>query len=358
MAEKSAKKSVTNDSVYKSLTHTRPEPSTKAPMLNGGSQSNQGISAITNMSHIFAAISELRDIVNAPRLQQVLMRSQPQWRKLCSAMDSVVDTGMAVRAYSSGDDTRDKGQLYLQTYGVLQALIVQQDATSDLCAALGSSRAKGDFPGLASVRAVRVSAAGHPTKHQRESGEGPHHLVQMSLGRGSFELVSLSSGDPKFKQVNVRDLIRKQEDELGKILKGVIDDLKGADAKHKAQFQGNKLEATFPNTLSFSFGKINEHIRGDTLVPMGAWGIEQVRKTVDDFRRGLEARGFHFGTCDSIEYIYELIDYPLGQLEEYLHGKESEIRNPRAATVFSFFIEKKVEELRMIATEIDKDFGS
>ncbi len=272
-------------------------------------------------------------------------------------MDIIEDTGMAVRAYSSSEDTHDKGKLYLQTYGVLQALVMQQDATSDLCAALGSSRSKGDFPGLARVRAIRVSVAGHPTKKQR-NGDGPHHLVQMSLGRGGFELVSFSSGGHKFKYESVRNLIMEQEDELGKILKGVIDDLKDADVKHKAQFQGNKLEALFPNTLSFCFEKISEHIRGNTLAPMGVWGIEQVRKTVDDFRRGLDARGFRVGTCDSVEYIYELLEYPLGQLEQYLHGKESEIRNPRAATVFSFFIEKQVEELRMIATEIDKGFGS
>jgi hypothetical protein len=359
MAEKSAKKSVTDDSVYKSLTHTRPHPETKAPTLNRGSRPIQGVTpAITSMSYIFAAISELRNIVNAPRLQQVLMRSQTTWHKLCSAMDTIEDTGMAVRAYSSGEDTRDKGLLYLQTYGVLQALVVQQDATSDLCNALGSPRAKGDFPGLASVRAVRVSAVGHPTKPQHKSGEGPHYMVQMSLGRGGFELVSFSSGSPKFKRVNMCDRIREQEDELGKILKGVIDDLKSDDAKHKAQFQGNKLEAAFPNTLSFSFGKINEHIRGETLVPMGAWGIEQVRKAVDDFRSGIEARSFHVGTCDSAEYIREQIEYPLGQLEQYLHGKESEVLNPRAASIFSFFIEKQVEKLRMIATEIDKDFGS
>jgi hypothetical protein len=33
MAEESAKKSVTKDSLYKSLTHTRPKPTTQAPIL-------------------------------------------------------------------------------------------------------------------------------------------------------------------------------------------------------------------------------------------------------------------------------------------------------------------------------------
>jgi hypothetical protein len=272
-------------------------------------------------------------------------------------MDVIEDTGMAIRSYSSGEDTSDKGKLYLETYGVLQALVVQQDAVFDLCGALGSSRAEGDFPGLTNVRTARISVAGHPTKKQR-GGDGPFHLVQMSLGRNSFELVSLSSGSAKFKHVSVRDLLRDQEAALGKILTGVIDDLRHADAKYKAQFQGNKLQAVFPQILGYSFEKINEHVRGDTLAPMGAWGIEQVRSTLKDFRRGLEARDIHVGTYDSIDYLYDLIEYPIEQLEAYLNGKASEISGPRAAKIFAFFIEKHVGDLRTIATEIDDEFGS
>jgi hypothetical protein len=103
------------------------------------------VPTVVDMSGVLAAISEFRDLVNQPRLQQVLMKDLPRWGKLCSAMDVIEDTGMAIRSYSSGEDIRDKGKLYLETYGVLQALVVQQDAVLDLCGALGSSRAKGDF---------------------------------------------------------------------------------------------------------------------------------------------------------------------------------------------------------------------
>jgi len=315
------------------------------------------VPTVADIPDVLAAISEFRDLVNNPRLQQGLMRDLSRWGKLCSAMDVIEDTGMAIRAYSSGEETRDKGKLYLETYGVLQALVVQQDAVFDLCAVVGSSRAKGAFPGLTNVRTARVSVAGHPTKRQRD-GDGPYHLVQMSLGRNSFELVSVSSGSPKFKHVSMRDLIRDQEAALGKILTGVIDDLRDTDAKHKAHFQGNKLQAVFPQALSYSFEKINEHVRGDTLAPMGAWGIEQVRNTLNDLRRGLEARDIQVGTYDSIDYLYGLIEYPLEQLEAYVNRKESEISGPRAAKIFSFFIERHVGELRTIATEIDDEFGS
>jgi hypothetical protein len=169
-------------------------------------------------------------------------------------MDVIGDTCMAIQSYSSQGDTENKGKLYLETYGVLQALVVRQNAVIDLCQAFNSSRAKGDFPALERVRAARVAVAGYPTKKQRD-GRGPHFLVQMSLRRNSFQTVSLS-GEPKFAHVNVSELIQQQEGELGQMLEGVVADLKEADAQHKAQFRGQTLESIFPHTLSYAFEKM------------------------------------------------------------------------------------------------------
>jgi hypothetical protein len=330
-------------------------------MIENGDGVDRGVSTsvplVTNMSDILAAISEFRDIVNEPKLQQVLMRNPSHWDQMCSAMDVIEDTSMAVRSYSSQEDTRDKGKLYLQTYGVLQALVMQQDAVFDLCKVLGSSRAKGDLDELANVRTARVSVAGHPTKKQRD-GDGPHGLVQMNLHRNSFEVMSFSSAKPKFTQVSMLDLIRGQEVELGKMLRGVILDLKEADAKHKAQFSRSKIEAVFPNTLGYSFEKIYEHIRGGTLAGLGVWGVEEVRRTLDEYRCALEARGIQIDTYDAIKYHYDLLAYPLNQLENYLQGKDSEISGPRAGEIFAYFIQGHINKLRSMAAEIDKDFAS
>jgi hypothetical protein len=307
--------------------------------------------------NIIEMMLKLRDLVNEPRTQRYLARNRAKWNKLCSAMDVIEDTAMAVRSYSSQEDTRDKGKLYLLTYGILQALTVQRDAVFDLCDALDSNRCQGEFPGLDGVRAVRLSVAGHPTKKQRE-GDGPYHLVQMSLGLGSFEVVSHSPVGPKFSYVDIANLIQRQSHELARILGGVIDDMKAVDAEHKAKFRGHKLEAVFPNTLSYSFEKIYEHIRGGHLAAMGVWGIEEVSKTLAEYRRALEARDIQIDTYDSIKYLYNLLSFPMDQLTCYLRKENSQIQNEKTAGIFAFFIEKHVEELKVIAKEIDKNFGS
>jgi len=182
-----------------------------------------------------------------------------------------------------------------------------------------------------------VSAAGHPTKKQRD-GHGPHHLVEMSLHRGGFELASHSPDGPKFAQVSVTSLIRDQETELAQILGGVLSDPKQDDEKHKAQFRGTRLAEVFPSILGYCFEKINEDIRGDTLVPMGAWGIEEVGKVLDNLRSTLELRGIQIDTYDSVEYLYEQLGYPIGELGKYLRKEvpPSTVRNQPTYSRTSF----------------------
>lgn len=272
-------------------------------------------------------------------------------------MDVIEDTTMAIQFYSSQGDTRDKGRLYLETYGVLQALVVRQDAVLDLCKALGFSSTRGDDSSFVRVRTARVAVAGHPTKKQRDQRQGPHFLVQMSLGRNSFEVMSTSSdGRAKFTSVDVSGLIQEQEEVLYQILKEVITDLKEADRKHRVKFRTEKLEALFPPTLSYCFEKIYEHIRQG--VGIGMYGVDEVRSVLDAFRETLEARGISIDTYDSVKHVYERIAYPIGQVEAYLQGLDSEIKTQAAAEIFTYFIRQQMDQLQVIAKDIDRDFAS
>src|SRR5271154_6280851 len=80
-----------------------------------------------------AIVSRIRDLINQPRCQQSPMRNRGGWLKLCSSLDVIGDCEMAMDAYCSKSMPSDPGVLYLATYGVLQALVVQQDAVRHLC---------------------------------------------------------------------------------------------------------------------------------------------------------------------------------------------------------------------------------
>ena len=88
-------------------------------------------------SSVREAERRLRDVVNRPPVQDRLMKDSRHWSQLCSSMDVIGDTEMAVTAYlGSRAHDEDRGQLYLRAYGLLQVLFVQQDAVKHAAEAI------------------------------------------------------------------------------------------------------------------------------------------------------------------------------------------------------------------------------
>jgi hypothetical protein len=75
---------------------------------------------VSATSGVLDATLEFRDLINEARMKRPLIDDRSRWNKLCSAMDVIEDTSMAVTSYSSQQDTSDKGKLYLETYGLLR----------------------------------------------------------------------------------------------------------------------------------------------------------------------------------------------------------------------------------------------
>ncbi|MEA2583880.1 MAG: hypothetical protein QOF33_1965, partial [Thermomicrobiales bacterium] len=116
-----------------------------------------------------AHTAKIRDHINGPRLNYILSRNSGKWNQLCSSLDIVEDTQLAIDAYCAADDSadgtnRNVGQQYLALYGLLQALFLQQDASAHLCEALDIPFDLKDFPRLDAIRDVRNASIGHPTK--------------------------------------------------------------------------------------------------------------------------------------------------------------------------------------------------
>ena len=103
-------------------------------------------------------IKEIRDLINSPRKQKELLKNNPLWLMLCSCMDTIQDTEAALESYLTEDmDNSQRGKNYLNTYGALQALFVQQDAVENLHEAL-------DIPyvedsSLEQIREIRNNAS-------------------------------------------------------------------------------------------------------------------------------------------------------------------------------------------------------
>src|SRR5260221_11482335 len=90
------------------------------------------------MDRVEGAGDRIGDIVNIPGRRQALMQKRQRWLRLCSAMDAIGDTQLAVHAYLDEPikEVESNGWSYLTVYGILQVLYVQQDAVKVLAGAL------------------------------------------------------------------------------------------------------------------------------------------------------------------------------------------------------------------------------
>jgi len=88
------------------------------------------------MPSIEQQISQIRDLINKPRKQYLLLKNNRLWNQLCSSLDVVQDTDIAMEAYLRNAFPEGEGEKYIRVYGILQVLVVQQDAARHLIASL------------------------------------------------------------------------------------------------------------------------------------------------------------------------------------------------------------------------------
>src|SRR3569832_1190613 len=71
---------------------------------------------------------EIRSWINNPRRAKRLRREVGRWHQLCSCLDTLQQTELAMQAYASNTGDVGSCQHYLALYGLLQAIVLQQDA--------------------------------------------------------------------------------------------------------------------------------------------------------------------------------------------------------------------------------------
>jgi len=273
-------------------------------------------------------------------------------------MDVIDDVDSAMTAYLHNEFPDDTGEKYLRIYGALQGLFIQQDALLDLVRAIHPAKGIRLNDVLKDIREARNASVGHPTQLRRNGVLSAHGIVQHSMCKDGLELLSYPEKDGKMFQYNpVRKLIEKQRAEAVRILSEVVEDLRGQEEIHRAQFREVKVMTVFDH-VSYDFEKIFEEVRGDSPRALGTWAVDHLRKSLDDFETLLKARGIGIDSYASIEYLYDEIEHPLTELTKFIRREPSEILSNKSAVVFAKALQPHFAELRNIAAEIDQEYAS
>ncbi|HEY3378416.1 MAG TPA: hypothetical protein VGL77_13065 [Armatimonadota bacterium] len=327
----------------------------------------------------------LRDHINRNRINAELARDFRTFNQLCTCLDTIDDTEMAIEAFLQGSEA-DSGELYLALYGFMQALYIQQDAARYLCESIGVPFPGWRNPVISEIREVRDirDDVSHPTQRQpvRNGPVSFHSIVRSMMRRSGFTIVSEDTQDESrsYRYINTSSLWAKQAPAIGKLLDLVITTLEERDRQHREAFMSTKLaDIVSAVKLSYDFEKILEEIRGEGL-GMGTIGIERIAKAIMSLRDELNRRGYPID--GGLKYIFEELEHPLevtlayfgidaspyipllakAETEEDLDnigtGDAMQLEiDPQTARVFVEYIEYKVRELHEAAVAIDEDYA-
>lgn len=199
------------------------------------------------MTNEFVEVSrQLRDAINSSicfKQQVWTNKSQGHWSMLWCSIDNLQDTQTAINEY------RERTiHSYLAKYGLLQAMLVQQDALCHIEEALGLTiNLKKDFPQLFLLRTIRHETIGHPTKTSKSKhSEYKNGAVTFTSITRNEDLTGMEYGvwsntGFQHKHINLMELIDTQSTILIEEMKKIIKHIKQADKTHKKKFQGELL---------------------------------------------------------------------------------------------------------------------
>jgi hypothetical protein len=295
---------------------------------------------------------QIRECINHTRVRHQLLKDSIAWNQLCSSLDAIGDTELAFDAYAAMPNPSD-GSTYILVYGLLQALIIQQDAVRHLAESLDIPFVPNAL--LSDIREVRNSSVGHPTKRHGEPRS--HFISRISMSKAGFQLLAVypDHAAADFRFVDIPDLIKTQRMQLKSVMAQVVVTLHARDEEHKAMFRDKRLTDAFPASTDYHFGKLYESVHSSMPRELGGTSLGLVSDAVLRFKSMLAERGTA-GAYEGIEYHLRLVEYPLDELRRYFAVPQESKLNERDANIFIHFVEDQVNTLREIAAEIDETY--
>ena len=305
------------------------------------------------MSNVDVLEQEIRDIFNISRRHRISQRNKAAFNQTCSAMDVIGDTEMALNEFASCEENFDTGISYILSYGVLQALFLQQDAIKHLAQSLGL---KFELPAeLRKIRNLRNDAIGHPTERnfdRKKKIKSFNHISRITLSLKGFQLLSTYSNNDDYviTKVNFLEIINQQAKFAEQLLSAILDSLRHDENAHRKKFMNEKLTEIFHKSLSYIFQKVSEGILGPKDPEFAQENFKIIKKTISQFEMKLKERDEE----ETIKYVLEELSYPIEKVTSFL--KNEGLVDQRAAEIFVEYIRGKVDELKAIAKEIDEEY--
>lgn len=314
---------------------------------------------MNNLS-IESLISQIGDLeeavrkhINTHRYQVDLLKDSSNWNQICSSLDVIGDTIYAISSYEAVEFPNDHGLQYIYTYGVLQALFLQQDAIRHLSEAFDIKLNLSDE--LLEIRGIRNASIGHPTKQNQNGTRFYNHISRISMSKTGFDLLRFS--EPKkhdMVNVDISSMIREQLSGVATGYREIADKLAEADRMHKEKFKDSLLQDVFPSAMGYFFEKIGQGIWAHSVDDrdFGKSNLRMLKETYVKYQEALKERNelHEYTEFDLNEYFHGI-----KRLEEYLSNQSSSM-DELDARIYWSYLRTEHKHFVELAKEIDEKY--
>ena len=304
---------------------------------------------IKNRTH--ELITQIRDHVNRREKQVQLLSEHEKWLKLTSSLDVLADTACAIEYYLASSYPDELGAKYLYTYGLLQCIMLMQDAANGISSTLLGENIQWEkeHPQSYQVRMIRNDVAGHPTNRKDSTYI---YLAQSSLSKDHFVYMKSPSTieqQPDFLNVDVEEVVSETFECINGILKGTVDQLDTELRLYKDEHKQRKMANIF-STLGYASEKV---LLRDVVFMAG--GYRDTKRMISECEQELIKR---FGSVETIEaFAWKIAEIKnvYGLIEGEIDKLSSDFRKKVEDCLHQYLFDR-LEELKSLCEEVDGDF--
>lgn len=324
---------------------------------------NQHNLKITEISH------QIRELFNNSTIKKTQVYSRKQsgdWNQFCAALDTLEDTCLAIEDFQKNPNDLFIKNPYLATYGLLQALFIQQDAVNFLKISLFGISNKIDwkdnkYSELFKIRQVRNETIGHPVKKENKGNKSKYEndeitsctIDRSSLSKDGFRYMLWMYSKTEGKTIKFADIISQQDKHLGNELEMVMKEIQKEEKEHKTKFKNEKLADLLNKPSLYQINLIygvqwNDHL---------AWpSFNHYHGLYKKIRKSLEDRYGKFGETLRIpgtEEVIKKLDYVFGKIETFQQIGNFENYE---LEVYIDALDAGIKELKTHLAEVDQEF--
>jgi hypothetical protein len=310
-------------------------------------------SIVNKLKEIADLEEAVREYINTTRYQTDLLQDLDICNQICSSLDTLGDISCTLQDYLESDYPSSTGLQYIFTYGILQALFIQQDAMSHLSEAFEVEFQLTDK--LREVRGIRNASIGHPTKNKVKGKTYFNYISRTTLSKEGFTLLrSFDQGKDEFKDIDLIGIIEEQLTEIIASYKQVANKLSEADKMHKEKYKDKLLIDIFHSSLGYLFGKVSEGISSPRYGnrDFGLSMLKSIEGMYLEFEKELKERD---ELNDYLKYDLDEYKHAISRLESFFTEEDSNITESDAR-IYTFYIREQHQHFVSIANEVDEEY--